>query len=243
MIHKQILAMFFQIPVKQQPAYSEFLYQGVLNIVERHSDNARCRVFALEVGRLHYGLHRGLGNVTIYDEQAMQNGIFARSTAQKIDNSSNSAIPHSSSEHKTSNEMLKAAGNERDGTRIMEHEIEGPADDKSNNIPVIAALVLLAIVVYLGAKALIEGRGSDSGLSKSASQPIRDSNTSSSRVGSSGQGTNSTNDNYPLKDFIQRAAKDYGIPEEQARQSFRKGAALGYPDKKEEIDRLLGPEK
>jgi hypothetical protein len=47
----------------------------------------------------------------------------------------------------------------------------------------------------------------------------------------------------PLDDFIKRAAKDYGITEEQARQELRKGAIIGYPEEKEKIDRLFGPEK
>ena len=54
------------------------LYQLALGLVQDHPDESNVRVLALEFGRLSNGLTRPDGRVTIYDEQAIQNDIQAR---------------------------------------------------------------------------------------------------------------------------------------------------------------------
>ena len=82
--HNRILETFSQIEPRLQKVHSERLYRGVLSILEKAPDNINLRVFALETGRLHHGLQRGSA-ITIFDEQAIQNDILARSGKTTLD--------------------------------------------------------------------------------------------------------------------------------------------------------------
>lgn len=77
--HAYAVKLFCEMNPPNRQAYSGPLYKLALDIVAQHPENISCRVFALETGRLHHGLHRPDGNVTVYDEQAIQNDILARS--------------------------------------------------------------------------------------------------------------------------------------------------------------------
>ncbi len=59
-------------------SYSEEAYSSTLDAVHETKGSPNAKSAALEVGRIHYGSQRPDFNVTIYDEQAIQNDIQAR---------------------------------------------------------------------------------------------------------------------------------------------------------------------
>ena len=59
--------------------HSGYAYQVALECLASNPDECRARTFALSVGRWHRGRCRPDGLPTIYDEQAIQNDILARS--------------------------------------------------------------------------------------------------------------------------------------------------------------------
>jgi hypothetical protein len=59
-------------------AHREAAYRSVLSMLAINSD-ASVRAFVLDLARWHYALARKDGNLTIYDEQAIQNDILMHS--------------------------------------------------------------------------------------------------------------------------------------------------------------------
>ena len=70
---QQDLAGFVQIHTR----FAEQAYQLALQAVEQNSDSTAISVFALEAGRFACSVAR-LGDVTVYDEQKIQNDIAVR---------------------------------------------------------------------------------------------------------------------------------------------------------------------
>jgi len=64
--------------IKRGVLYSTEAYAFALEILEVNPNLIKVKTFVLEVGRFHFAKLRG-GKVTIYDEQAIQNDIQARS--------------------------------------------------------------------------------------------------------------------------------------------------------------------
>lgn len=60
-------------------AISEIFYDTALELLELNSHVVGLKQFVLDVGRWHYSNLRKDGKLTIYDEQAIQNDILARS--------------------------------------------------------------------------------------------------------------------------------------------------------------------
>jgi hypothetical protein len=58
---------------------SKVFYDAALDILQQHPEQMALKQYALEVGRWHYSIVRSGGNVTIYDEQSIQNDILVRS--------------------------------------------------------------------------------------------------------------------------------------------------------------------
>jgi hypothetical protein len=58
---------------------SKVFYDAALDILQQHPEQISLKQYALEVGRWHYSIARADGNVTIYDEQSIQNDILVRS--------------------------------------------------------------------------------------------------------------------------------------------------------------------
>ena len=67
--------------------YAGTLYQVALGIVQDHPEDSNVRVLALGFGRLSHGSNRPDGRPTIYDEQAIQNDIQARTGIASARNS------------------------------------------------------------------------------------------------------------------------------------------------------------
>jgi hypothetical protein len=63
-------------------ARSEIAYRTALRILEQNPSSLAVKTFALAVGRWHFGRSRPDKQVTIYDEQAMQNDILLRSQVE-----------------------------------------------------------------------------------------------------------------------------------------------------------------
>ena len=59
--------------------YSKNFYDTALKILDQNPDKTSLKQYALEVGRWHYSLQRANNQLTIYDEQAIQNDILFRS--------------------------------------------------------------------------------------------------------------------------------------------------------------------
>lgn len=59
-------------------SHGELAYQTSLQMLESHPLSTAAKVFALNIGRWHFGRIRPDNKVTIYDEQAMQNDIVVR---------------------------------------------------------------------------------------------------------------------------------------------------------------------
>lgn len=58
----------------------QFFYNSALELISIHNGNAKIKVFALNMGRWYYSLLRPEKKPTIYDEQAIQNDINARTS-------------------------------------------------------------------------------------------------------------------------------------------------------------------
>lgn len=63
--------------VQREGRYSADAYEIALRFVEKY-DTKRLKIFALDVGRVHYGKLRPGGVPTVYDEAAIDNDIKAR---------------------------------------------------------------------------------------------------------------------------------------------------------------------
>lgn len=57
-------------------------YQAILDILEHNSTSQAAKIIALEIGRHHFSRIRPEGQLTIYDEQAIQNDIITRSRSR-----------------------------------------------------------------------------------------------------------------------------------------------------------------
>lgn len=77
-LHAEFRDFYWHLPKKEGDALGERFYQLALHAVANHPQSVLIRPFALEVGRWHKGRLRPDGNVTIYDEQALQNDIVVR---------------------------------------------------------------------------------------------------------------------------------------------------------------------
>ena len=57
---------------------SQFFYNTALDLIITHSGDIKAKVFALSIGRWHYGRLKFSGEPSIRDEQTIQNDINAR---------------------------------------------------------------------------------------------------------------------------------------------------------------------
>lgn len=76
--HAEARRLFNRMDGLAVPLFAGPLYALVLELLQNHPGDSNLRVFALEAGRLALGLGRPGGLPTIYDEQAIQNDISAR---------------------------------------------------------------------------------------------------------------------------------------------------------------------
>lgn len=77
-IRQKILSLIYAV-VRIKKSESQYLYEASLKVLEANPSSQEARLLVLNLGRLHYGLLRPNGRVTIFDEQAIQNDIIVRS--------------------------------------------------------------------------------------------------------------------------------------------------------------------
>ena len=72
-LHHQLVGF-----LNKHPNYSEVAYRLSLDLVAETEANPSNKVLALNIGRMHYSMHRKDRVPTVYDEAAIENDIKAR---------------------------------------------------------------------------------------------------------------------------------------------------------------------
>ena len=76
-IRSDIVLMFYLIG-EIKPEETKKMYNMALQMLEENPKSKDMKTLALDVGRLHYCVHRGTNTLSVYDEQAIQNDILTR---------------------------------------------------------------------------------------------------------------------------------------------------------------------